>query len=643
MIYIGHLSIKNSILAYKLVRAEKKHGIQQSVQVLDPIKKTLFSWIIIKGMRGLGISIKEAEFFSGDLRTKDGDSVYISSKNILIKIALQAAESTINGSKILSSLNEEWGRNTILLYLSKYFWNVSRVGGHHIIFKILIADALSIEQRDDKHHLILGLPMGITPDFLADISQNLSLNTYSIKEYSIRKTRLSVLSLIVYVGLKRLLKRTISIFQSKPEFGSTTSPALLLTQEDDLSMDRSYRGQPHWLFKGDTPPVFRTLVMESNSKLYQEPDHHKLKKFQVYSIPKGTEYYYSGRHPVQKSINSALRVLLYESLFGSQVYVDCSFQLAMLFMKASLLADFCIVQNVKAFMTCENYCLDADAMNLIGSDMNVHTFSYQYSNMSEIGPIMMSTADTMFSFSPLFHERWSKNGIQPKSFIDIGYPFDSSFDLVKERARELRYQLTKNNTLFIISYFDESVQDNSNKYGFMSINNHYQEISALAKLVIQDPSTAVIIKTQFQRNSPGVLFKGEKIFESAKATGRFVELIYGKNRNIVFPVEAALASDLVIGHVIGATSGLEAALVGSRCILLNPNVQGANIEIFKQADILYDNLDLALSAIALFREGKPEYQNLGNWEPIIDLFDSYQDGQSANRLRAVLESALLRA
>ena len=293
-------------------------------------------------------------------------------------------------------------------------------------------------------------------------------------------------------------------------------------------------------------------------------------------------------------------------------------------------------------MTCENYYVEADAMNLIGENMGIHTFSYQYANLGEVPPPMMTTADSMFTFSPLSHERWSKNGIQPKSFIDIGYLFDSSFDLVEERATELRKRLMNNSSQFIICYFDENVQSDDSKYGLIGIKHHYEEILTIAKLVIQDPSIVVIIKTQFRQNTPAVMFKGDKIIESAKATGRFVELFQGKHRNIVFPAETAMAADLVIGHCVGSTAGLEAALSGSRCILLNPyDMQGSNIEIFKQAGILYDNMDSALSAISFFRQDKPEYRNLGVWSSIINLFDPFQDRKSAIRLRELLEEKIL--
>jgi hypothetical protein len=641
MIYIDELSLKTCLIAHKLVRAEKNHGIQHNVQVLDPIKKSLFSWFLQKGMRLFGISLYEAKFFAGYLRTKNGDSIWHTAKSILFNIAHEVAKKTINSSKDLFDLNEQWGRNTLLLYLSKIYYRVAGYGEHHTIFKILIADALSRDTGGEEHHLILGLPEGFTPDLIENIGEDLNLSTYSIKEWSIRKTRLSVLLLISYVSLNRLLNQISRIFQPKPEFGDVTKPALLLLEEDDLSMDRSYRGQPHWLSQEDKFPQFRTLILGAGMQRFMEYDFKELSEYSIYPFPFENMYCYLGKHPVQRKIYSSLCSILYLSVFGSRAYVDIVFQLALLFMKASLMAEFCVRQNIKVFMTCENYYHGADAMSLIGSELDIHTISYQYSNISEVGPLMMSNADTMFTFSPMFQERWKYKGIRPKSFIDVGYIFDSAFKLIIERSRDLRENLKDNGVEFVISYFDENIQKKDDKYGFLNEEDLYQELLPLIKLVNRDEKIAVIAKPQFQINSLSVLFKNDEMLLRAIQSGRWSELCFGEHRNNVLPAEAAMASDMVIGHVVGATAGLEAVLAGSRCILLNPyNLQGANIEIFKQADILYENMDSALSAISSFRQGKKEFKNLGEWDSIIDLFDPFRDGKSARRMREYIEKTI---
>ena len=482
----------------------------------------------------------------------------------------------------------------------------------------MISDILGGNEDKQTRHLVLGLPSGFDAGLFKRISDSVNLYDYSIKKWSIKDSRISVLLLIFFIGLRKAYKRTMGAFKRNLDCGNVALPALLMVQEDQLSMDRSFRGQPHWVCRDVPPPSFRTLIFKSNSAIYGNPNHNELKDFQIYSLSKDLIYSFSGKHPVQKRINSSIQVLLSEAIYGHGLPANCLFMLAILFLKSSLLSAFCIDQNVKAFMTCENYFLDADAMNLIGPKMGIQTFSYQYSNMSEIGPIMMSTADTLFTFSELFHKRFSNNSIKPNSFYDIGYPYDSSFSLVKKRAEKLRKQLVNNGSQFTISYFDESVQDDKDKYGMVSSNNNYKEVLELAKLVLKEKTISVIIKTQFWKNSPSVLYNMDTIIEAALATGRFIELLNGKHRNSVFPAEASLASDLVISHAIGGTAGLEVALAGGRSILLNPySMQGANIELFKQADILYDNINIALNVISLFRQGKPEYKDLGDWSPII--------------------------
>ncbi len=82
-------------------------------------------------------------------------------------------------------------------------------------------------------------------------------------------------------------------------------------------------------------------------------------------------------------------------------------------------------------------------MQLVAPHLNIHTLSYQYSNLGNVGPAMMTTADFMLTFSPLYHKRWASDSIKPKSYIDIGYVFDKSFQQVLDRVRQVRSKLGK--------------------------------------------------------------------------------------------------------------------------------------------------------------------------------------------------------
>jgi len=281
----------------------------------------------------------------------------------------------------------------------------------------------------------------------------------------------------------------------------------------------------------------------------------------------------------------------------------------------------------------------ADAMQLIASPMGIRTISYQYSNMGKVGPHMMTTADVMAMFSPLYHDRWMRDGIGPGRFIDTGYVFDGAFSRLRKRADQHRRRLETAGARFILCYFDENAFEG--KYELVTQGDLRDEIMALMNRVVNDPSLGLVVKSQFQRNAPSRLSKVATLRAAAEATGRYIELSHGSVRNIVFPAEAALAADLVVGHAVGATAPLEAALAGARAILLNPyGMKTENDALYAKADIVYPSLDAALEAIRDYRERKPERAGLGDWSPILPHFDPFRDGQAGRRLRALVNEAV---
>ena len=120
--------------------------------------------------------------------------------------------------------------------------------------------------------------------------------------------------------------------------------------------------------------------------------------------------------------------------------------------------------------------------------------------MDKAGPVMMTTADYMLCFSKLYRDRWRSHNVEPNVFIDVGYLYDSSFPIIKERAKKKREELQKAGADFIIGYFDENVQ--KSKYGLTRKEDHCREVESLLKLLINDPQIGLVIKTQFIRNGP---------------------------------------------------------------------------------------------------------------------------------------------
>jgi hypothetical protein len=296
--------------------------------------------------------------------------------------------------------------------------------------------------------------------------------------------------------------------------------------------------------------------------------------------------------------------------------------------------------NARAFVSGEPYIIETDAMQLAAGLLGVSTVAFQYSNLAFMSPLMLTTADHMVSFSPMFRPTWEADGVAPANFEIGGYVYDDVFDRVRPRADALRARLQSAGANFVLCYFDESVQND--RWGCISEEEHRDELLTLAGLLASDPTLGLVVKVQFDRNSPSRRYADHPLFAAAIASGRYAELRSGAHRNLVFPCEAAMAADLCIGHAVGATASLEAALAGSRSVVLNPYGLRTQLDhVYCQADIVYPNLPPLLRAIQAFRSGDGTRDALGDWTPVISHFDPFADGGASDRLRRLVEGLVL--
>jgi hypothetical protein len=407
-------------------------------------------------------------------------------------------------------------------------------------------------------------------------------------------------------------------------------------------MDRSYRYQPHWLFVDDGKPDYQTIIIRTGDHV-RVTDEARLREHGIVAVMPADMARLS-HSPQSDGVDKRLKVSMNQCAlrslqgFSSPSWILLS--LCNLFERARGISRFCRRYHVKAFMTCENYMVWADAMQVIAPALDIKTLSYQYSNLRQVGPLMLTTADLMLTFSPLYEQRWSRKGIRPRGFASIGYVFDAVPPLVRKRSSEARNKLREAGASFVISYFDETIQ--YDKYGVISQREYQEEFRLLLDLLQRDNSVGLVVKAQFQRNSPSNHEAMALAIESARKTRRYLELSAGVHRNIVYPVEAALCSDMTIGNTVGASASLEAALAGVRSILINPyGIRGANDALYAKANIVYPSMGHALEAIERYRAGVPGYVDLGDWSPILDAFDPFRDGKSRCRMQKILQDAVL--
>jgi hypothetical protein len=290
----------------------------------------------------------------------------------------------------------------------------------------------------------------------------------------------------------------------------------------------------------------------------------------------------------------------------------------------------------------EPYFIEGDAIQLAAKRVPVRTLTYQYSNLPHVSPLMMTTADEMLQFSSNYQWCWEAGGIRPLKLKEGGYLFDGVAGRVRRRSADLRMRLERAGARFVLCYFDESVQ--KNRWGLVSESDHRAELAHLANLVLSDSRFALIVKSQFERNSPSRLFPNDPLFQRLMQTGRYEELRLGAHRNIVYPVEAALAADLTIGHLFGATAALEAAVAGCRAVLLNPfGLRTPHDHVYRNAPVVYPDISTVLTAYRNEVDGTPQAARVGDWTAIIDYFDPIRDGRAPERMRNWVTETTLRA
>lgn len=639
IVYCDRLTVLSAAKALSIIfRSHQQPG---RIVVLDPLPPDFQTSFLRGFFKLVGVTIEEGQFFTGNLRTPEGEIVLLAALRLVQELSWNAAVHTVKRAPLLARLNDAFGRNTLLLWLAKE----CGLSIDNTVLHLLVARSLAAREgaqatvvvRCPRCFLFTALTTAI-PDMKVCFYGRLTV---------VMREKVSLVKCFVRLSsafFHNLWRRILFPIRHTTIPSGQKVPGLLLLQEGNLSMDRSYRTQPHWLFPAEELPHFATYIIATYPEFQRPHDDAELAAQRV-SILRQKDItqlaYTASAHPLNHQLSRSWRSCFWAAFLGrSSADTALLISLMRLFARARLLAGLCRALHIRAFMTAENYMDDAAALQLVSPPLGISTFSYHYSNMSSVSPPMMTTADVMFTFAPHYHNGWCRGEIRPRAFIDVGYTFDSSFELVKARAHRQRNSLKRNGVEFVLGYFDENVQHS--KYGMINGREHRNDIAALIKLLLSDPTTALVVKTQYQRNAPENHSALHDLLKAARATGRYVPLSHGVYRNIVLPAEAGLIADISIGHVNGATAALEVALAGGRSILLNPwGMKGINDQLYAQGDIVYPSLAAALKAIRDYRAGLPQRSKLGDWSPILHHFDPFRDGKSAQRMRAVLEKAVL--
>lgn len=577
------------------------------------------------------ITVEYPKFFMGDFRSGCGESAYLYARDNSYVVAADVAAETIRRSTLLAEIDKSGRPGTILLWLTKSLLPAS----FEVSLRLEAAQALT---GPDKSSVWIQVP----PEMPLDVVHRLAPNMIVIPR---RK--------LITKGWWRLMRtlggeffKTIKSYFEKPSVTEwRAEPTVLTVREEDLVEDPSYRGQLHWLSTSPAPPRFRTIIMPRRGPSYAcTASSAALSRLRATLLSEGdvTRCLVKAKSSIQnllaKQERACLLRVLKTPVIEDRIALSCVWQLIRTARRISAVVE---ASGARAWVGCEAYFPHADAVNLIANFHAVYTVAFQYGSIRKWSPQMLSTVDAMAMIGSAYAGLYNSTPAGPKSLIPVGYPYSYARPLVMERAKQLRSRLASKGAKFVICYFDESVQ--KNRWGFISEEHHLGELRNLARIVIEVPDVAVLIKTKYAWNDPSILYPSEPSIQTASATGRFRTIAEGVHRNGIFPAEAALAADISIGHAFGATAALESVIAGTPAVLIRRYGEKTLIDhLLAPLDVVFPSIADCLSAIAEYRQNKPSRAALGDWSAILHHLDAGCDRGGALRLREMLENALFR-
>ena len=598
--------------------------------VLDHIKLNVFTSFFL---RITNLKIKEADFILGNLLDKKGESVYLSSRKITSRLSLKAANNIINNNKKLSNLNLNYGNNTIKLFIWKYL----SYKMEYFVTRSLIVRSIN-KKSDKKIKLYIKNTNIFNSDLIDKEFSDINIIYYStflkkyfdLFKYCLILILKEILLIIKYLTTNHQLSKL-----------NLDKQSVLSAGEDAIRHDKKLRSQLYWINDDKSSHNYNKFIINfSNSRI----DNDKLSDLNVKTISpslfiKSVKKCSKNKHikDLQKQINLLFWKFIFELNYVNKY---CYLLIFNLFRESKKISSMSIYLNSKVYLYKETHSLYSDAIQLISSKIDLKTLCVQYSNMGMISPGMMSSADEYILFSEMYKKVFVYKDIKPKKFLSFGYLYNGIDIHVKKEASLIRKDLTALGVNFIVCYFDESVQ--FDKWAFFTKKSHLYELHQLAKKVINDPTFAVIVKSQFIYSTPSKLYSKNNLIQDAKSTGRFIELSKGLIRNDIYPTQVALVSDLCISHKVGATAGLESALLGKKTLLLNsPPSFNFLDNLYQKSDIVYSSIDQIIIAIDSYRRDDLNKQELGNWKDIIHNFDPYIDKKAIIRLRKHIEKSFI--
>lgn len=273
------------------------------------------------------------------------------------------------------------------------------------------------------------------------------------------------------------------------------------------------------------------------------------------------------------------------------------------------------------------HCAIADAI----ADAGGLTALYQRSFEGFPQPTNAVWADLFFAHSPEHARVEEGSGSRIPYHVAVGYLGDHRFELVADKAREIADGLRARGARRIIAFFDEnSVDDARWMVGHRSMREDH---AFLLERLLKDPGLGLVLKPKVPGTLRRRLGDASTLLDEARATGRCVVLEAGALQSSHPPALAALAADVAIGHLYSATAGIEAALAGTRTLLLNQEAWPASPLLdLPGGRVVFDDWASLWTGLEEHWAAEDGVPGFGLWGDALSRLDPFRDGRAAERM-----------
>ena len=241
-------------------------------------------------------------------------------------------------------------------------------------------------------------------------------------------------------------------------------------------------------------------------------------------------------------------------------------------------------------------------------------------------------SDVYFAFSKFSFEIDEKNKSKCPYYIITGYPRDYAKQYLEQEAKTIRQQLKANGAHYIVAVFDEnSNHDERWHTGHALQEENYRHI---LELLLKEEYLGVIFKPKVAKTLRTRLPKMSALLDAALQTGLcyiFEETIAHTTK--ASPLVASLAADISIhSHLSAGTVGLECAVHGLPCLLIDREVSKSKLNELPKGKVVFDDWPQCIDALLTHLKSKKGIEGFGDWSSIVNDLDPFRDGLAAKRI-----------